>query len=70
MPSPALPEPLTDRELQVLRLLALGLSSTEVAEQLVISVETVRSYIKAIYRKLDVHSRREAIEKAERARLI
>jgi LuxR family maltose regulon positive regulatory protein len=57
-------EPLTEREHQVLRLLATGLSSTEVAEELVIAVSTVRSYIKVIYRKLDVHSRDEVIDRA------
>jgi LuxR family maltose regulon positive regulatory protein len=54
-------EPLTERERQVLRLLAAGLSSTEVAEELVISVATARSYIKGLYGKLDAHSRKEAI---------
>jgi LuxR family maltose regulon positive regulatory protein len=57
-------EPLTERERQVLRLLAADLSSTEVAEELVLAVSTVRSYIKTIYSKLDVHSRREAIARA------
>jgi DNA-binding NarL/FixJ family response regulator len=65
-----LPEPLTERERQVLRLLSLGLSSTEVAEQLVISVGTARVHIKRIYRKLDAHGRAEAIEAAERTCLI
>jgi LuxR family maltose regulon positive regulatory protein len=58
-----LAEPLTDREKQVLRLLAAGLTSTEVAEELVISVSTARSYIKSIYGKLGAHSRDEAIQK-------
>ncbi len=57
-------EPLTEREKQVLRLLAAGLTSTEVAEELVISINTARSYIKVIYQKLGAHSRDEAIEKA------
>jgi LuxR family maltose regulon positive regulatory protein len=56
-------EPLTDRERQVLRLLAAGLSSNEVADELVISVSTARSYIKSLYGKLDAHSREEAIER-------
>jgi LuxR family maltose regulon positive regulatory protein len=63
-------DPLTEREQQVLRLLAADLSSTEVAEQLVISVSTARSYIKNIYRKLDVHSRDEALEKGRQFGLI
>jgi LuxR family transcriptional regulator, maltose regulon positive regulatory protein len=57
-------EPLTDRERQILRLLATGLSSTEIAAELVIAVSTTRSYLKTVYRKLDVHSRDEAIARA------
>jgi LuxR family maltose regulon positive regulatory protein len=63
-------ERLTKREQQVLRLLATGLSSTEVAEELVIAVSTVRSYIKVIYRKLDVHSRDEAITRGRQLGLL
>ncbi|MCX6032756.1 MAG: LuxR C-terminal-related transcriptional regulator [Chloroflexi bacterium] len=63
-------EPLTDRERQVLRLLAAGLSSTEVAEELVISVSTARSYIKSLYGKLDAHSRQETIERGRRFGLL
>jgi LuxR family maltose regulon positive regulatory protein len=56
-------EPLTDRERQVLRLLAAGLSSTEVAAELVLSTATVRSYMKSLYAKLGAHRRDEAIER-------
>jgi LuxR family maltose regulon positive regulatory protein len=63
-------EPLTGREKQVLRLLAAGLSSTEIAEQLVLSILTTRSYIKTIYRKLDVHNREEALVKGRQLRLL
>jgi LuxR family maltose regulon positive regulatory protein len=63
-------EQLTEREHQVLRLLATGLSSTEVAEELVIAVSTARSYIKVIYRKLDVHSRDEAIARGRQLGLL
>ena len=65
-----LPEPITRRERQVLRLLVLGLSAREIADQLIISFPTSRTYIRAIYRKLDAHSRDEAIEKAERLDLL
>lgn len=58
-------EPLTDRELEVLRLLTTHLSSTEIAQQLVISVHTVRSHIKNIYGKLGVHSRADAVRRAK-----
>lgn len=54
---------LTERERQVLRLLAAGSTSTQIAESLVISVNTARSYIKALYAKLGVHSRAEALQK-------
>ena len=63
-------EPLTERERQVLRLLAVGLSSTEVADELVLAVSTVRSYIKTIYRKLDVHDRDKAITRGQQLGVI
>lgn len=58
-------EPLSERELEVLRLLADGLESGEIAERLIIAVETARKHVKNIYSKLDVHSRWEAIKRAE-----
>ncbi len=58
-------EPLSPRELEVLRLLATPLTSTEIAAQLYIAPSTVRSHIKSIYGKLDVHKRLEAIQRAE-----
>jgi LuxR family maltose regulon positive regulatory protein len=58
-------EPLSERELQVLRLLVAGQSSTEVARELTIAVGTARTHIKHIYRKLGVHKRLEAVEKAK-----
>jgi LuxR family maltose regulon positive regulatory protein len=61
---------LTEREQQVLRLLAAGLSSSEVAEQLVLSVSTVRSYMKSLYAKLDAHSREEAVDKGRAAGMV
>ncbi|MCP4538119.1 MAG: tetratricopeptide repeat protein [Chloroflexi bacterium] len=63
-------ERLTRQETQVLRLLAQGLNSTQVAEELVIAVSTTRSYIKSIYQKLDVHSRDEALARAKHLVLI
>jgi LuxR family maltose regulon positive regulatory protein len=62
----ALVEPLTDRELDVLRLMSEGLKYREIAERLFISLNTVRSHTKAIYRKLNVRNRTKAIEKARR----
>ncbi len=63
-------DPLTEREMEVLRLLATHLSSTEIAAQLVIAPSTVRSHIKNIYSKLRVHSRTEAVEKAREIGLL
>jgi LuxR family maltose regulon positive regulatory protein len=57
-------EPLSPRETEVLRLLTTHLSHAEMAEELVVSVNTVRSHVKNIYGKLDVHSRMEAVERA------
>ncbi len=57
-------EPLSQRELEVLRLLAEGLTYDQVARRLVISVNTVRFHVKSIYSKLDVENRVAAIERA------
>jgi LuxR family maltose regulon positive regulatory protein len=64
-PTQTLPDPLTERELQILRLLAVGLTSRAIAEQLIMSVATARTHVRNIYRKLDVHSREEAVEWAD-----
>jgi len=58
-------EPLSDREMDVLRLLDSSLSTAEIAEALFVSVHTVRSHLKNIYSKLDVHSRYEAVARAK-----
>jgi LuxR family maltose regulon positive regulatory protein len=57
-------EHLSDRELEVLRWLSTDLSAPEIAAELVVSVNTVRTHIKHIYRKLDVHGRYQAVERA------
>jgi DNA-binding NarL/FixJ family response regulator len=59
VPEPAIAS-LTERETEVLRLIARGLTTAEVARLLHISVNTVPSYVKEIYRKLNVSSRAEA----------
>ncbi|MEO8688893.1 MAG: response regulator transcription factor [Solirubrobacteraceae bacterium] len=61
--------PLTAREWEVIHLLKPGRSTDEVADTLVLSPETVRSHIKNILRKLDVHSRAEAVAAADQLRL-
>ena len=60
--------PLTPREWEVLDLLCLRVSTDGIAEQLVLSHETVRSHIKNILRKLNVSSRAQAVEAARRLR--
>lgn len=62
--------PLSSRETEVLQLLGRGKSYTMIADDLFIDKETVRSHIKNIYRKLEVSSKAEAIEKANRERFI
>ena len=54
---------LTRRELDVLRLLAEGLTNAQIAKCLVLSTVTVNSYLRSIYSKLGVHSRTEAAVK-------
>jgi LuxR family maltose regulon positive regulatory protein len=63
-------EPLTDRELDVLRLMAEGLKYKEIAASLVISLNTVRSHVKAIYGKLNVNNRTQAVEMARHLRIM
>jgi PAS domain S-box-containing protein len=61
---------LSERERDVLKLLAEGVTTTTVAEQLHISRTTVNNHIQHILRKLDVHTRLEAIRRAEHAGLV
>jgi DNA-binding CsgD family transcriptional regulator len=63
-------EPLTEREVDVLRLLAEGLSNREIAQRLVIAPETVKWYNKQIYSKLNVHSREQAVARSRLAGLL
>jgi two-component system NarL family response regulator len=61
---------LTDRELQVLKLVARGLSNREVAEELFISENTVKNHVRNILEKLHLHSRMEAVVYAVREKLL
>jgi len=63
-PSSLLVEPLTPRELDVLALLAQGLTNKEIAQRLVISPGTVRQHAYNLYQKLQVNSRLQAVTKA------
>jgi DNA-binding NarL/FixJ family response regulator len=61
---------LTTREVEVLEQLAKGLSYILIADNLFISPSTVRKHIENIYTKLQVHSKLEAVQKAQRNNLI
>ena len=70
-PPPApLIESLTERELEVVQLLSTSLSTAEIANELYIAVSTLRTHTKRIYGKLDAHSRREAIARAQELQLL
>ena len=62
--SPSLVTPLSDRELEILRLIAEGHSNQEIADRLYVGVSTVKKHINHIYDKLDVKSRTEAVARA------
>lgn len=61
----ALPEPLSERELEILRFLKSDLDGPEIARTLSISLNTLRFHTKNIYRKLQANNRREAVRQAE-----
>lgn len=61
---------LTDRETEVLEQLGKGLSYTKIADNIFLSPSTVRKHIENIYKKLQVHSKLEAVEKAKKNNLI
>ena len=65
-----LPEPLTEREREVLRLLAAGQSNPEIARTLYVEVNTVKTHVKNLYGKLGVHSRVEAVRRARELTLL
>ena len=63
-------EPLSERELEVLRLLATDLDGPEIASQLMVSLNTMRTHTKSIYTKLGVNSRRAAVHRAADLQLL
>ena len=65
---PPLPE-LTDREREILTLIAAGSSNTAIAQQLVVSLKTVRNHVSNIFSKLQVVDRQEAVSRARDAGL-
>ncbi|MGD8190701.1 helix-turn-helix transcriptional regulator [Brevibacillus ginsengisoli] len=63
-------EPLTERELEVLNLMAAGLSNMEIADQLMIVVGTVKYHVKNIFSKLNVNRRTKAVAEAKKYKLL
>ena len=61
----ALPEPLSKRELEVLQLLALGVSNQGIAQELVIALDTVKRHVSHIFSKLGVSNRVQAVRQAQ-----
>lgn len=66
----ALPEPLTERETEVLKLIARGKANKQIAHELFVSTSTVKTHVNNIYRKLDVGSRTQAALYAARIGLV
>ena len=66
MPTPRL----TDREMEVLKLVAQGLNNRDIAKKLYISENTVKNHIRNILEKLHLHSRMEAVVYAVREKLL
>jgi LuxR family maltose regulon positive regulatory protein len=69
-PTPQLPEPLSERELEVLQLIASGKSNSRIAQELFVTAGTVKTHIRNIYRKLDAHSRTQALVRARELNLL
>jgi LuxR family maltose regulon positive regulatory protein len=68
--TPPLPDPLTPRELDVLHCISQGLSNKDIAEKLVIALNTVKRHTSSIYGKLDVKSRTQAVARARELGLL
>jgi LuxR family maltose regulon positive regulatory protein len=69
-PTTNLVEPLNDREQSILRLMAAGLSNREIAEELYLSINTIKWYSTHIYSKLGVNSRTKAVARAQEADIL
>jgi LuxR family maltose regulon positive regulatory protein len=68
--APLIVEPLTEREQEVLRHISRMLSTAEVASEMYISTNTVKTHLKAIFRKLAAAHRGEAVRRARQLELI
>lgn len=69
-PDYPLPEPLTPREMAVLRLMSAGMSNSQIADELVVAVGTVKTHAVGIYGKLNARSRTQAVARARELGLI
>ncbi|MDP6666859.1 MAG: response regulator transcription factor [Dehalococcoidia bacterium] len=65
-----LAEPLSEREVEVLRLITAGMTNQEIAEHLVVSVSTIKTHINRTYRKLDVHNRTQAVARVRQLGIV
>ena len=63
-------DPLSEREMSILRYLPSRLSNREIGDELYVSLNTVKSHLKTIYRKLDVDRRDEAVRRARQLGLL
>jgi LuxR family maltose regulon positive regulatory protein len=63
-------DPLSEREIQILKLIAAGLSNKEIAGELFLTVGTVKTYTHQLYGKLGVSRRTEAVDKAREKGII
>jgi len=63
-------DPLSERELEVLKLIANGLSNPEIARKLFVANSTVKRHINNIYAKLNVHTRTQAVAKGRELKLL
>jgi LuxR family maltose regulon positive regulatory protein len=69
-PVPELVEPLSDRELEIVHLIAAGLSNQEIADTLVVSINTVKTHIRRLYGKLSVSNRLQAMKRAQELHIL
>ena len=70
LPQQPLAEPLSERELEVLRLVAEGLSNRQIGERLFLTLNTVKGHNRRIFAKLGVHRRTEAVARARALGLV
>jgi LuxR family maltose regulon positive regulatory protein len=70
LPAPILVEPLSERELEIIRLVSAGLSNQEIADACFIAVSTVKSHLNNAFGKLDVKNRTQAVAQAKRLGLL